>query len=307
MRARPSLLLRATAVAVMLVVAACVTTVHATSVTTSGPEHGFAVVAPLSKPLDAPEAMTGLLATDFDGLQHRIEEATAEAASQGAAISIAVLDRAVEQMVTNDETHGIATASVAKLFIADDLLLQESDGAVKLSADDRAALDVMLRSSDDSAAETFWYAGGGDAIIARVADRYDLPSTRPGSDGRWWNTISTGPDLARYYDMLLSGVGGLPPERANVILADLARSTPVGIDGYPQRFGIPDGLYGEPAAVKQGWMCCIGNDWMHLSTGVIGKNRRYIVVIESLQPSDDATARNTITQAVKTIFPGGRI
>jgi len=30
-------------------------------------------------------------------------------------------------------------------------------------------------------------------------------------------------------------------------------------------------------------------------------------VIQSLQPSDDATARATITQAVKTTFPNGRI
>jgi hypothetical protein len=31
------------------------------------------------------------------------------------------------------------------------------------------------------------------------------------------------------------------------------------------------------------------------------------VAVQSLQPSDDATARQTITAAVKTIFPDGRI
>jgi hypothetical protein len=46
---------------------------------------------------------------------------------------------------------------------------------------------------------------------------------------------------------------------------------------------------------------------MHLSTGVIGADRRYVMVIESQQSSDDATARETITQAVKTMFPSGRI
>jgi hypothetical protein len=30
-------------------------------------------------------------------------------------------------------------------------------------------------------------------------------------------------------------------------------------------------------------------------------------VVQSLQPADDATARETITRAVKTIFPDGRI
>jgi hypothetical protein len=54
-------------------------------------------------------------------------------------------------------------------------------------------------------------------------------------------------------------------------------------------------------------MCCIGADWMHLSTGVIGSDRRYIMVVQSLQAADEATARDTITRAVKTIFPNGRI
>jgi hypothetical protein len=107
--------------------------------------------------------------------------------------------------------------------------------------------------------------------------------------------------------MLMQGSGGLPPERASIILSNLAQSTSTGIDGYPQRFGIPDGLYAEPVAVKQGWMCCIGADWMHLSTGVIGPDRRFVMVIGSMQPTNDDTARNTITQAVKTMFPGGRI
>ena len=120
--------------------------------------------------------------------------------------------------------------------------------------------------------------------------------------------MSSATDLVHYYDMLLSGSGGFLASGRRIILDDLAGSTANGADGYPQRFGIPDGLYAEPVAVKQGWMCCMdGNSWMHLSTGVIGADRRYVMVIESLQPSDDATARDTITQAVKTMFPNGRI
>ncbi|MGA7050978.1 MAG: hypothetical protein WBZ37_06830, partial [Mycobacterium sp.] len=242
----------------------------------------------------------------FGGLQARVEQATRQAAAGGATLSVAILDRATHQLVSNGNTQIVGTASVAKLFIADDLLLQASQGRT-LSPDDRQALDTMLQASDDGAAEKFWGRDGGSAIITQIADRYGMTSTTPPSDGRWWNTMSSATDLIRYYDMLLNGSGGLPPERAGIIVNDLAESTPNGADGYPQRFGIPDGLYAEPVAVKQGWMCCIGSDWMHLSTGVIGADRRYIMVIQSLQPSDDATARETITQAVKTIFPGGRI
>ncbi len=243
----------------------------------------------------------------FGGLQARMQQATEQAAASGATLSVGILDRKTHELMSNGNTQIIGTASVAKLFIADDLLLQEAQGKTTLSPDDRRALDVMLQSSDDGAAERFWDQGGGDNIINQVAGRYGLSSTTPPSDGRWWNTMSSLTDLIHYYDALLDGAGGLPAERAKIIVNDLAQSTPNGIDGYPQRFGIPDGLFAEPVAVKQGWMCCIGTEWMHLSTGVVGADRRYIVVVESLQSSDDATARDTITQAVKTMFPNGRI
>jgi hypothetical protein len=55
-------------------------------------------------------------------------------------------------------------------------------------------------------------------------------------------------------------------------------------------------------------MCCWnGGNWMHMSTGVIGSNRRFVMAIGSMQVADDAAARSTITQAVKTMFPRGRI
>ena len=268
--------------------------------------------APQSQPVDllqaiTPSAPAALTSTGFDGLQARVQQATDQAAASGATISVAILDRGTRQMVTNGNSQIVGTASVAKLFIADDLLLQESQGRTPLSGDDRQALDIMLQSSDDGAAERFWNQDGAGAIVNQVASRYGLAATTPPNDGRWWNTMSSATDLIRYYDMLLDGSGGLPAERANLIVGDLAQSTPHGDDGYPQRFGIPDGLYAEPVAVKQGWMCCIGSAWMHLSTGVIGADRRYIMVIQSLQTSDDATARQTITQAVRAIFPNGRI
>jgi hypothetical protein len=258
-----------------------------------------------------PESPQGLPGAAFDGLPARIAQATQDAAADGATIAVAVLDRTTKHTLSNGNDQLIAIASVAKLFIADDLLAHGPDGSEdnpRLSTADRQALDSMLRSSDDGAAETFWAQRGGEAIITDVVGRYGLTSTAPPSDGQWWNTMSSASDLVHYYDALLNRSGGLSGERAEIIVDDLAGSTATGADGYPQRFGIPDGLYAEPVAVKQGWMCCMdGGSWMHLSTGIIGSDRRYVMVIESLQASDDATARATITQAVKTMFPSGRI
>jgi hypothetical protein len=254
---------------------------------------------------EAPPAQPG---APFDGLDARTRQATADAAASGAEIETVVLDRNTGQTVSNGANKPFPIASVAKLFIADDLLLQESEGETNLSADDRTSLDIMLRSSDDGAAQNFWDRSGGNAIIARVVARYGLTDTTAPSNGHWDVTLSTASDLVRYYDQLLDGTGGLPPDQAEVILSNLAQSTPTGTDGYPQRFGIPEGLYAEPVAVKQGWFCCWnGANQLHVSTGTIGPERRYVMAISSLQPDDAVTARETITRVVKTMFPGGKI
>ena len=332
MQIRPLTLFTAKAAVAVVVVAGCEATLHARAPFAhlhATPDLVASQYQPVSQPqpeaqppsqaqgtprpqpgellVEAMAPSRGLNADSFAALQARVQQAINDAAAGGANLSVAILDRVTHHMLTNGNNQVIGTASVAKLFIADEALLHEAQGKAPLSPEEHKALDVMLKSSDDDAAERFWGQGGGDAIVTAVANRYGLTSTTPPSDGRWWNTMSSLQDLIRYYDMLLDGTGGLPPERATMILNDLAQSTPNGADGYPQRFGIPDGLYGEPVAVKQGWMCCIGPDWMHLSTGLIGADHRYIMVVQSLQPSDDVTARDTITRAVKTIFPSGRV
>lgn len=235
-------------------------------------------------------------------------KATAAARVSGADMSLALLDRQTGRLVTSGDKAPFPIASVAKLFIADDLLIQAAQRKKPLTVGDQHLLETMLRSSDDWAADEFWNRDGGNAVIKRVAVRYQLAGTTVPYDGNWWNTMSTTTDLVRYYAMLLDGSGGLPRPQADLMLANLAASSPLGADGYPQRFGIPDGLFAEPVAVKQGWMCCWnGPNWLHLSTGVIGADRRYVMAVASMQPVDDATARNTVTKALKTMFPAGRI
>jgi hypothetical protein len=266
------------------------------------------VVAPQASLPAPPEAPPGQSTAPLDGLDARVRQATADAAKSGAKIDTVVLDRTTGQTVSDGANTPFPIASVVKLFIADDLLLQESQGKTTLSPADRKSLDVMLRSSDDGAAQNFWDRSGQNAIIARVKARYGLAGTTAPYNGHWDVTQSTASDLVRYYSMLLDGTGGLPPEQANVIIGDLAQSTPTGTDGYPQRFGIPEGLFAETVAVKQGWFCCWnGANQLHVSTGIIGPERRYVMAISSLDPTSAEAARQRMTQAVKTMFPGGTI
>lgn len=265
-------------------------------------------VAPQAPPPGLPQAPPAQPTVAFDGLDARVQQATADAAASGADIETFVLDRTTGQTVSGGGNNSFPIASVVKLFIADDLLLQESEGKTTLSAADRASLDMMLRSSDDSAAQNFWDRSGGNAVISRVVARYGLTGTTAPYNSKWDVTQSTASDLVRYYDMLLNGSGGLPPEQAAIIIGNLAQSTPTGNDGYPQRFGIPDGLYAEPVAVKQGWFCCWnGGNQLHVTTGTFGPDHRYVMAIGSLDPTGAAAARDNLTKAVKTMFPGGKV
>lgn len=303
---------RTTVLALSGVVAATVVVVGAGASAGSGARPADSVTLMAAGPATPPEAVNDIppaaLPDRFTELEKRARQATLDAQKRGADISFTLLDRQTGRIITGGDRAAFPIASVAKLFIADDLLMQLVQKKSKLSPDDRRGLEAMLRSSDDFPADDFWARGGGDAIIKRVSSRYQLSKTSTPYNGDWWNTMSTTADIVRYYGMLLDGKGGLPAEQANIILGNLAASTPQGVDGYPQRFGIPDGLFAEPVAVKQGWMCCWGPaNQVHLSTGVVGPDRRYAIAVASMQPADEAAARNTLTQVIKAMFPGGRI
>ena len=241
--------------AAVLLVSSCEAQVWGSPPATQDTPHAPVVTPQASLPV-LPEAPPGPPTATLDGLDVRIRQATADAAKSGADIEAVVLDRDTGQLVSNGSNQPFPIASVVKLFIADDLLLQESEGKTTLSPADRKSLEVMLRSSDDSAAQMFWDRSGQNAIIARVKARYGLAGTTAPYNGHWDVTQSTAADLVRYYDMLLNGTGGL-----------------------------------------RGWQ----------PTGVIGPDRRYVMALSSLDPVSAAAARETMTQAVKTMFPGGKI
>ena len=183
MRVRPLTLFTATAAVTLVVVAMCEAQVQAKvysvpvysapvyvdpDLASSPPPPQLAQL--LVRAITPPEAPETPPSTAFGGLQARVQRASDEAAAGGATLSTAILDRRTHQLVTNGNTAIVGTASVAKLFIADDLLLQESQGRTTLSPDDHQALDTMLQASDDGAAEKFWGQDGGAAIITQIAN-----------------------------------------------------------------------------------------------------------------------------------------
>lgn len=204
-------------------------------------------------------------------------------------VSAVVFDR--QRGTTTVSLHadrGYTSASLVKLLIA--LSVLEQGGPT-------ADVQRMLSRSDDDLASRFWAAYGGPSIVTGWAKKIGLTGTRaPEDPGRWGDTRITAKDVVKIYQYLLAHAPG-------AIMTALRAATERGSDGFRQYFGIPDAAGDRPWAVKQGWSCCRPTRMLHTS-GVVGEDGRYIVVVLSEHPAsvDYATASKRVTAVVSALL-----
>jgi hypothetical protein len=267
-----------------------------------------AVVIGFSIPLTVPGVASA------DAAQSLVDSAQQDAAARGTTAGIAVLDRVTGVYTDNGPNARLrfGSASLVKLFIADSVLRRASLGQVALSPADRDRIGLMLRSSDDAAASDLWSRFGASGIVTDVVARYGLPDTAPPANPRYWGlTQVSAHDLVRFYDGLLSGRGGLRPADRDLIVGQLRANTARGTDGVYQWFGLHDALPREPVlGIKQGWMCCFSDGfiWRH-STGLVGPDARYVVVVLTRDPGSRGAAHTveSATRIVQHLFPAGLV
>ncbi|MEV0238087.1 hypothetical protein [Nonomuraea sp. NPDC050786] len=280
-----------------------------------------------SKPLAAAAAAVPLLA----GLA-----APAYAAPKvpaGTTASWLVFDRQAGKFVATRNAHRkFRSASVVKILIAIDYLERRTS----VPAADARLLKVMLRSSDDDAASTFWDRDGKGQIIVRMARKLGLSDTAPppaSKPGFWGYTSLSAYDIVRTYRYLLDRADARVRE---TVLGHLRQSTPCGTDGFDQTFGIPDAAP-RPWAVKQGWSgfgatpptrCSdaravgapiswisqravgsgvpdYGRPVLH-TTGLVGKNERYVMAVLTAHPAGGAWSASVkrITTLTSELYRG---
>ncbi|MGY2066308.1 serine hydrolase [Blastococcus sp. SYSU DS0619] len=194
------------------------------------------------------------------------------------------------------------TASMVKLFMAEDILGRARAGSIVLTSDDQVLLREMIRRSDDPAASTLWVRFGGGQMVRDVAARYGLPGTGPPPaeiPGQWGQAVTTAQDVARFLSRL--PVVAHPADAA-ALLRWMRAATPEAADGFDQRFGLFGTLPGRPA-VKQGWMCCVdGQRHLH-SVAVVGS--RVVVLLSEVPRSVDYdSARAALTAAGAAVAAG---
>lgn len=225
--------------------------------------------------LEAPASGTGLRAAEARSARLR-----AAAAGNGPA-----------------STRPFPTASMVKLFVAEDLLHRARTGALVLSPEDGTLMADMIRSSDDPAASALWVRYGGDGMVTSVARRYGLTGTAPPAvPGQWGQATTTAADLASF-------LARLPviahPDDAARLLGWMREATPLAADGFDQRFGlfgaVPDG-----SPVKQGWMCCAEGERHLHSVAVLG-NRVVVLLSEMSRDVGWEVARGALTAAARAV------
>ncbi|MFI7292769.1 hypothetical protein [Streptomyces sp. NPDC050121] len=170
----------------------------------------------------------------------------------GVSAGIAVFDRQTgtytEQL--NSSTR-FRSASVVKLLLALDYLWNRGPDYT-VPAADRAWLEPMLRSSNDTAANNYWSDKGGTAIISRMVSRLGMKDTAVppiGYEGYWGYTALSARDTVTIYRYLLDSAPG--PVR-DFVMGNLRQSTRCASDAFDQHFGVA-GAFDKPWAVKQGW------------------------------------------------------
>jgi hypothetical protein len=170
--------------------------------------------------------------------------------------------------------------SVVKLLIALDALA--SDNWTVPDEATRQRLHQMLADSNDGIASNLWTANGGSAIVTRMTGLLGLTGTEPPEDSsRWGNTLTTPQDVVTVYRYITDQVPG--PSRA-VLLNALADAQRIAEDGFDQYFGIPVAMPDTLWAIKQGWGTS-GSQAVMLSTGLVGPELRYVVVVLASAPT----------------------
>ncbi|MGH3800091.1 MAG: hypothetical protein ACRDTD_08180 [Pseudonocardiaceae bacterium] len=210
-----------------------------------------------------------------------------------AQVSFEVFDRQNNAVLTSqDAGRQFASMSVVKLLIALDVLA--SDNWAILDGTTQQELHQMLAHSDDDIANNLWSANGGPAIVTRMVGLLELAGTQPPKNpSKWGDTLITAQDMVIMYRYITDQ---LPHPARDLLLDALTDAPQRAADGFDQHFGIPGGMPHTTWAVKQGWGTSGSQAVMH-STGLVGTDLRYVVVLLASASADSYSAVPAVVTA----------
>lgn len=176
-----------------------------------------------------------------------LDVALAEATPAGVDIAVAVADHRSGHTYELSADVPFETASIVKVQILAALLLSWREDGHGLSARQQELATVMIRNSDNDAADALWGTIGAAAGLAATNPVFGLASTTPAT-GSWGLTTTTAADQVALLDAIADPAGPLGTD--SPVVLDLMATV-----ADDQRWGVSAAARdGEGVQLKNGWM-----------------------------------------------------
>jgi hypothetical protein len=271
--------------------------------TSAAPATELPTSTPTPTPTPAQAQPQPLSASAQATLVKQVESAVL-GASRGADIGFEVFDRDLGAsgavMASSDANTPMYTASVVKLLIAIDALHRANWAPSTATSNE---ITEMLEGSNDGDASDFWDRDGGNAIVTRMVDLIGLKHTLlPTVSGQWGMAKMSASDVVATYQFIAHDMLAVS---SALIMSALYHAKKTADDGFPQFFGIPDGLPSTATwSIKQGWML-LNSAVVLNTTGVVGSDNRYIVVLLTSQSANTSytKGRTAVTAGITALAP----
>jgi hypothetical protein len=215
--------------------------------------------------------------------------------------SLVMVDRTTGYTYRYRPNAEYVTASVVKVDILSTLLLQNQRARRSMSAAQRADADVMIRRSDNEAADRLYTRVGGAAGVDAANRKFKLRRTRA-VDGNcidllcWSLTRTTADDQIRLLRRLISG-GPLTAKNRAYVLGLMDRVI------NEQSWGVSAAARdGDKVANKNGWMTlqADGERWVVNSIGrVRGHGHDFLIAVLSQHNPSEGYGITTVEHMVK--------
>lgn len=147
-----------------------------------------------------------------------------------------------------DETN--PTASMIKAWIGADFLRRATEEGDTPSDARMDQVSVMIRDSDNNAAQTLYEANGGTASIERLISICDLTDSSPAADGGWSRTALSARDTVRLGACIADGRAS-GPKWTKWLLDEMYAVRGTGNFGIRKAFPAAEQ---KTIAIKNGWV-----------------------------------------------------
>ncbi len=234
-------------------------------------------------------------AVDVGGVLAQLDGAAA--GSRGWVGAVVVDERGRTLVANADAERTVATASLVKLLVVQQLLARAADGTAVLDERTRRLMERAVTVSGDEAMSALWSRYDGEALLRDAVEAFGLTATAPPErPGQWGEATTTATDVARFLSRMDTAPG------AETLLGWMRSVAPTAGDGFDQRFGLFAVAPG--VAVKQGWMCCIGGRRQLHSAGVLADGRVVVVLGDAPSSTGWSALRRTLDGATAALVAG---